>query len=224
MRIMRFWFIALVFTVLCGQPAVADTLFSDLASGYISGLNVYPISGSASLIGQNISEAALFPVAGTGTEAVTQIDLAVYGVGAFSASIYTDAAGVPGAQVQNAFWNLNPAATGSCCSAVSTPLASVTGISGVSLTGGTSYFLVLTPGSTTTSDFFAVNAAGFAGQQLDSVNGGAWVASHNNEGAFAVLGSPIQATTPEPSSVVLLGTGLLATVFITGKRSRQVYS
>ena len=91
----------------CGLPAMAGTvLFSDLGTnGTIyttNGGNV--VDGSAAgLTPFSLATADLFTVSGTGSFSVSEIDLAVAVFGGsnntFTASIWTDNAGLPGSQV-----------------------------------------------------------------------------------------------------------------------------
>jgi PEP-CTERM motif len=154
----------------------------------------------------------LFTVAGSGSLSVGQVDLAVNNANGsldtFYATIWTDNAGLPGGEVAGAYWSLSTSTTfGSCCG-----LVSVTGIDGVSLTGGQQYFMILGPLSLSDDSFnpWMVNNQNVAGLGLYSNNGGStWVDDPGGEsqllGAFDVLGS----SAPEPGSLLLLGAGLI---------------
>jgi hypothetical protein len=117
------------------------TLFSDLGPpGNLYQCCIgWTVAGSGTL-GTSFTAANLFTVSGSGNFNVTQIDLGtnyITGTNTFYASIWTDSSGVPGSQVAGAYWGSLVAVA--CCGLVTIP------VSGVSLTGGQSYFMVLGP-------------------------------------------------------------------------------
>ncbi|MGA3201241.1 MAG: choice-of-anchor R domain-containing protein [Bryobacteraceae bacterium] len=203
--------LALAFCVCC-LPSMASVLFSDLGGAgdvYSVGPG-YTLSGSG-FLGTSETDADLFPVAGIGGQSVTEIDLAVINIFApdtFSAAIWTDVGNAPGTQVAGAFWDLSTtASSGTCCS-----LVSVTGISGVTLTGGQEYFMVLSPLSLTDDSWnvWDQNNQGVDNLVLSSTNGGSsWTSSGSSPlGAFDVLSDPTAA--PEPGSWFMLAAGIAA--------------
>jgi hypothetical protein len=199
---------------MCSLPAAASTvLFSDLGTGstvYLDATEGWAQFGSEYGSGTSLSNAQLFTVAGTGSVAVTQIDLGVSDsvvLNTFYASILTDNAGTPGSEVPGAYWSLsatNP--LGTCCG-----LVSITGISGLDLTGGQSYFMVLGPVSLTddSATFWNFNSQSVYGLAFYSQNGGSWVSrgSDTELSAFDVLGA---TSAPEPGSFATLGLALLS--------------
>ena len=201
-----------------GDPVVypGSTIFSDLGpvGDVYNGSTGWTVSGTGT-IGTSFTAANLFN-SGIGGS-VSQIDLAagyVTGTNSFYASIWTDVGNLPGTQVAGALWTglSSSQSFGGCCG-----LVTISGISGVTLAPSTNYFMILGPPSVTatTWEVWNWNNQNVTNLDLYSTDGGMTWNSNGTQtiGAFDILGQ-----IPEPSTFVLLGTGLLGVLGAVRRR------
>jgi len=205
--------VAVAVLCLASLPATADTVFNNFGANFNYNCCVGgTLGGPNSPVGW-IIQANEFTALATGS--VSEIDVAigfVVGTNGATVSLWTDNNGIPGAQLGT--WDIsNLPAFGTCC-AVST----ITGINGINVTTGTSYFLMAsTPNDTW--DAWNWNSIGDVGLVDFSFDGGQnWQQAQGaTRYAFQIL-SGGNTGVPEPGTLVMLGSGALAVAGVIRRR------
>ena len=203
-------------------PATAQapgqgSLYTNIGSGSIvyNCCSGWTVSGTG-ILGTSFTAANEFAPGISGN--VTDIFLAVgyvSGVNSFYVAIDADNSGQPGAQLAY-FANLSSNQDfGGCCG-----LVDIKGVSGLHLTAGADYWMVVGPMDTASTTWeawnFSNNAMGYDAYSTDG--GDTWISNGiQAQGAIDILGS-YDGTTPEPSSIVLFGSGMLGLAGVLRRR------
>jgi len=169
-----------------------DTLYSNLGppGDLYNCCNGWTVAGTGGF-GTSFTAANEFQVRGSGD--VSQLDIAIgliSGTNAFYVAIYDDQGGLPHSQLPGARWDNLEAGNsfGGCCG-----LITITGISGIHLVSGTTYWMVVGP-ETLASDTWGswnLNNQGVTSKNVFSNDGGStWVSNGiQTTGAFDLLGT-----------------------------------
>ena len=193
--------------VACGLalPAHADTIFSNITNSCCQG----PLVEGSNLGTESVAQ-AFTPGA---TYTMTGAQVLVFGFGGdttFDAALYSNADGVPGTEIASLGTDLTGPGAGGVVN-LSSPA--------VALLEGTEYWLVLSPYEASSDLVWA--QGGSASAPLDEEGQGTsdvWLSSGSGSSQFAIDGTPTSSVTPEPSSIALLGTGLLGVAGVLRRR------
>lgn len=183
----------------------ADTIYSNLGPGSsYAGSAIRAATGSL-----NLAAATPFVVPSGFDFGLTEIDLAVDSTAAAPALVQLreNAGGAPGTVIDS--WTMNFPGLFSNFSIV--PSQSITGITGITLDAGLTYWLAVLPASAATDTWWRANNTGQSNIKADSSDGGATFSSVtlNANVAFGVFGTPqAVSTVSEPCALITLSTAL----------------
>jgi len=147
---------------------------------------------------------------------LTQIGVALThfsGTNSAMLSLDSSSGGLPDGTIES--WSLTGLPAGS-----NTILQTVTPDIPVSLVSGTQYWLVVSPIASDTNDIWNFSLTDTTSPTAVSPNGGSsfFLTPASQRPAFAVLGNPVGSEVPEPTSLVLLATGIVGIVGMALRR------
>ncbi len=212
---MRKLFTFLLFTssTLCLFQANAAVIYSDMGPALAPYFNANGRAVTGSAVGSPGYQQVAVPFTATGNYNVSQIDIAltfsgisgVFGTDGASVVIASNNGGMPGSTLGS--WNISglPSSfTGTTTDAIA--------VSGVTLTSGLQYWIVATPGASTTDDIWDTNSnptGVFGNEEINQGSG--WVSlTPYDLGAFDVIGTAVPTPEPASSALAIGGFALIA--------------
>jgi hypothetical protein len=204
-------------------PVHADTVASTLSQPGSTYSSAAPYAlGSACVGGCELAVPFIVP-SGSGFN-LTQIDIAIVfaDIAPNSAIIelLTNSGSLPGAIVAGGMWTISGLPPAGFATSIQ-PSQTISGITGITLAGGTEYWLAAFPGSSTSRLGWALDTTGQTGNMAGSGDGGlTWSPTTPGLtlGAFDVLGTPV-VPAPEPPAILLFAAGLAGLLHLSQRRS-----
>jgi hypothetical protein len=215
--------LALLATLGFAGNLAADTIYSNLGPGltYSGGSAIRAASGSA-VVSPGLAAATPFVVPTGSDFSLTEIDLAIGAASAAPATVELrdNAGGAPGTVITS--WTMNFPGLFSTSAIV--PAQAITGITGITLDAGATYWVAVFPGSPATDTWWYHNTTGQTNIKASLfIGSGGWSNTFNANVAFGVFGTPQDATpVPDPATLVTLGAGLLGLLGTRARRRRAL--